>query len=297
MHFVAMMGFTVDEAPIHYDGPITFASLAVAIVMVGIGVFIVGYRGATATALFTGGTITGLGIASMHYLGMAGMRLNGQLEYDTAHRRHLRGDRRRRRHRRPVGGRSGQRLPVERGRQPRHGRSPSAACTTPAWRPSASICTAPPAPHPGDSPAALLAPMLIGPLAFLLLAGCRRDVRPADGHGQARLVARREQARRPRARPVHSPAARRPLRSAAAGSDRQRPRDPAEPLTEPAPVRAAAEPPDRSRVVSGGSYGGSMRPVSQIERTVAPFEVVSPYQPSGDQPTAIAELARRVRGR
>jgi excinuclease ABC subunit B len=37
-----------------------------------------------------------------------------------------------------------------------------------------------------------------------------------------------------------------------------------------------------------------MRPVSQIERTVAPFEVVSPYQPSGDQPAAIAELARRV---
>ncbi|MEV6182351.1 excinuclease ABC subunit UvrB [Streptomyces sp. NPDC052015] len=37
-----------------------------------------------------------------------------------------------------------------------------------------------------------------------------------------------------------------------------------------------------------------MRPVSQIERTVAPFEVVSPYQPSGDQPTAIAELAQRV---
>ncbi|WP_055491711.1 excinuclease ABC subunit UvrB [Streptomyces sp. TP-A0356] len=38
-----------------------------------------------------------------------------------------------------------------------------------------------------------------------------------------------------------------------------------------------------------------MRPVSQIERTVAPFEVVSPYQPSGDQPTAIAELDKRIR--
>ncbi|MFF9169123.1 MULTISPECIES: excinuclease ABC subunit UvrB [unclassified Streptomyces] len=37
-----------------------------------------------------------------------------------------------------------------------------------------------------------------------------------------------------------------------------------------------------------------MRPVSQIERTVAPFEVVSPYQPSGDQPTAIADLAQRI---
>ncbi|MEU6572878.1 excinuclease ABC subunit UvrB [Streptomyces sp. NPDC046805] len=37
-----------------------------------------------------------------------------------------------------------------------------------------------------------------------------------------------------------------------------------------------------------------MRPVSHIERTVAPFEVVSSYQPSGDQPAAIAELAKRV---
>ncbi|WP_326691227.1 MULTISPECIES: excinuclease ABC subunit UvrB [unclassified Streptomyces] len=39
-----------------------------------------------------------------------------------------------------------------------------------------------------------------------------------------------------------------------------------------------------------------MRPNTEIERKVAPFEVVSPYQPSGDQPTAIAELAQRVTG-
>ncbi|WP_093784638.1 excinuclease ABC subunit UvrB [Actinacidiphila guanduensis] len=38
-----------------------------------------------------------------------------------------------------------------------------------------------------------------------------------------------------------------------------------------------------------------MRPVSDIERTVAPIEVVSPYQPSGDQPTAISDLERRIR--
>ncbi|NGO70780.1 excinuclease ABC subunit UvrB [Streptomyces boncukensis] len=37
-----------------------------------------------------------------------------------------------------------------------------------------------------------------------------------------------------------------------------------------------------------------MRPNTEIERKVAPFEVVSPYRPSGDQPTAIAELAQRV---
>ncbi|MGW2935157.1 MHYT domain-containing protein [Streptomyces sp. NPDC001156] len=83
MHFIAMMGFTVKETPIHFDRAMTFASLAVAIVMVGVGVFIVGYWGATGVALFTGGTVTGLGIASMHYLGMAGMRLNGELRYNT----------------------------------------------------------------------------------------------------------------------------------------------------------------------------------------------------------------------
>ncbi|MFI7348722.1 MHYT domain-containing protein [Streptomyces sp. NPDC049936] len=83
MHFIAMMGFTIEHTPIRYDWLMTFASLAVAIVMVGIGIFIVGYRGARGTALFTGGTVTGLGIASMHYLGMAGMHLDGQLTYNT----------------------------------------------------------------------------------------------------------------------------------------------------------------------------------------------------------------------
>ncbi|MGW7820780.1 MHYT domain-containing protein [Streptomyces puniciscabiei] len=83
MHFVAMMGFAVKETPIHYDKPITYASLGLAIVMVGVGIFIVGYRGATGTALFTGGTITGLGVASMHYLGMAGVHFHGRFTYNT----------------------------------------------------------------------------------------------------------------------------------------------------------------------------------------------------------------------
>ncbi|MEJ2869411.1 excinuclease ABC subunit UvrB [Actinomycetospora sp. OC33-EN08] len=37
------------------------------------------------------------------------------------------------------------------------------------------------------------------------------------------------------------------------------------------------------------------RPIGEIERTGVPFEVVSPYQPAGDQPAAIDELERRVR--
>src|SRR4051794_12242635 len=37
-----------------------------------------------------------------------------------------------------------------------------------------------------------------------------------------------------------------------------------------------------------------MRPTTDLQRTVAPFEVVSDFQPSGDQPQAIGELAERV---
>ncbi|MBK8867060.1 MAG: excinuclease ABC subunit UvrB [Actinomycetales bacterium] len=39
-----------------------------------------------------------------------------------------------------------------------------------------------------------------------------------------------------------------------------------------------------------------MRPTTDLQRRVAPFEVVSDFQPSGDQPEAIAELAQRIRG-
>ncbi|MFJ2865368.1 excinuclease ABC subunit UvrB [Kitasatospora sp. NPDC087314] len=39
-----------------------------------------------------------------------------------------------------------------------------------------------------------------------------------------------------------------------------------------------------------------MRPITSIERSVASFEVVSPFQPNGDQPAAIAELERRIKG-
>ncbi|MDQ3432475.1 MAG: DEAD/DEAH box helicase family protein, partial [Actinomycetota bacterium] len=38
-----------------------------------------------------------------------------------------------------------------------------------------------------------------------------------------------------------------------------------------------------------------MRPVTDLERRVAPFRVVSDFHPSGDQPAAIEDLERRVR--
>lgn len=83
MHFIAMIGFQVEEARIRYDAGLTVLSLAVAIVVVGIGVFIVGCLGAGKGALTGAGVITGLGVAAMHYLGMAALRLDGSIRYDV----------------------------------------------------------------------------------------------------------------------------------------------------------------------------------------------------------------------
>ncbi|MCI0386725.1 MHYT domain-containing protein [Streptomyces sp. CNQ085] len=83
MHFIAMTGFQVKEAAIRYDVALTVLSLVVAIVVVGIGVFIVGYRGAGAVTLVTAGAISGLGVAAMHYIGMYAMHLPGSIRYDA----------------------------------------------------------------------------------------------------------------------------------------------------------------------------------------------------------------------
>ncbi|MFC7363072.1 excinuclease ABC subunit UvrB [Nocardioides astragali] len=39
-----------------------------------------------------------------------------------------------------------------------------------------------------------------------------------------------------------------------------------------------------------------MRPITDLQRRVAPFKVVSDYQPSGDQPAAIEEIVERIKG-
>ena len=55
-------------------------------------------------------------------------------------------------------------------------------------------------------------------------------------------------------------------------------------------------PENRPRTVVGaGTYGGRVRPTTDLERSTAPFQVISDFVPSGDQPAAIKELARRIR--
>ncbi|GGS30363.1 membrane protein [Streptomyces humidus] len=83
MHFIAMIGFSVQGALVSYDTTKTVLSLGIAIVVVAIGVFLVGYRGGSPVNLGLAGTITGLGVAAMHYLGMAAMHTDGSLHYAT----------------------------------------------------------------------------------------------------------------------------------------------------------------------------------------------------------------------
>lgn len=84
MHFVAMLGFGVSGTEIRYDVPLTILSLLVAMAVVCGGVFAVGYSRDRGRALLLGGLTTGLGVASMHYLGMAAVRLHGDVTYDPA---------------------------------------------------------------------------------------------------------------------------------------------------------------------------------------------------------------------
>ncbi|MGX1128910.1 NO-binding membrane sensor protein with MHYT domain [Streptomyces glaucescens] len=82
MHFVAMLGFRVSGTEIRYDVAPTVLSLLVAMIVVCAGVFAVGYGRDRTRALLLGGLTTGLGVASMHYLGMAAVRLHGDVTYD-----------------------------------------------------------------------------------------------------------------------------------------------------------------------------------------------------------------------
>ncbi|MEU8628297.1 MHYT domain-containing protein [Streptomyces sp. NPDC048669] len=83
MHFIAMMGFRADGSDISYDTRLTLLSLAVAVAVTALGVFLVGHLGSGAKVLATAGLLMGLGVAAMHYIGMSAMQVHGGMRYDT----------------------------------------------------------------------------------------------------------------------------------------------------------------------------------------------------------------------
>jgi NO-binding membrane sensor protein with MHYT domain len=81
MHFVAMLGFTIPGQEILYNVPMTLISLLVAVIVVAIGLFIVGYGGSGLAPVLAGGVIIGVGVSTMHYVGMSAMSMQGTVRY------------------------------------------------------------------------------------------------------------------------------------------------------------------------------------------------------------------------
>ncbi|HXF20935.1 MAG TPA: MHYT domain-containing protein [Streptosporangiaceae bacterium] len=83
MHFVAMLGFTIPGQTITYDVPVTILSMLIALAVVFVGLLIVGFGSTGWRTLALGGLIIGCGVASMHYVGMAAMRMPDTMGYDN----------------------------------------------------------------------------------------------------------------------------------------------------------------------------------------------------------------------
>lgn len=87
MHFTAMLG-TWMGATVGYDIPITLLSMVVAIVVVGIGLFLVHKYSSDGDErlwpLAAGGLVTGLGVAAMHYTGMSAIVISAEITYELA---------------------------------------------------------------------------------------------------------------------------------------------------------------------------------------------------------------------
>jgi NO-binding membrane sensor protein with MHYT domain len=82
MHFIAMLGFTVNDATIRYNMPLTVVSALVAIVAVGAGLAVVGNDPRKLHRIALGGVLTGVGVAGMHYLGMAAMVMPATMSFE-----------------------------------------------------------------------------------------------------------------------------------------------------------------------------------------------------------------------
>ncbi|NEQ29364.1 MAG: hypothetical protein F6K28_62675 [Microcoleus sp. SIO2G3] len=81
MHFIAMLAFSLPM-PIAYDVWTVVFSTVPAIIASGGALFLTSRRVLTIQELLIGGVLMGIGIASMHYIGMAAMRTQASTHYD-----------------------------------------------------------------------------------------------------------------------------------------------------------------------------------------------------------------------
>jgi diguanylate cyclase (GGDEF)-like protein len=80
MHFVGMLAFHLPIA-VAYDVSITLFSMAIAIVVSGIALYVVRSPALTRQNVTVGATLMGVGISAMHYTGMHAMRMSPPIQY------------------------------------------------------------------------------------------------------------------------------------------------------------------------------------------------------------------------
>ncbi|MDX2270438.1 MAG: MHYT domain-containing protein [Cyanobacteriota bacterium] len=81
MHFVGMLAFSLP-VEINYDYWIVAFSMVVAMLASGIAMFLVSRSRLTLFQLVGGAILMGMGIAVMHYTGMAAMQMEAMIQYD-----------------------------------------------------------------------------------------------------------------------------------------------------------------------------------------------------------------------
>lgn len=92
MHFIGMLALSLSPSwspfashtaiPLGYDPLLTAASLAIAIVIAWAALWMIASEHFTRRRVAAAGVTLGIGIAAMHYSGMAAMKMNPAIEYD-----------------------------------------------------------------------------------------------------------------------------------------------------------------------------------------------------------------------
>jgi len=83
MHYIGMLAFSLP-IPVEYDWPTVLASLLAAIGASVVALFVVSRPKMGVAGALVGSIVMGSGIAAMHYLGMAAMRLAGMCDFNDA---------------------------------------------------------------------------------------------------------------------------------------------------------------------------------------------------------------------
>lgn len=82
MHFVAMLAYSMPGMAISYDLGLTLLSLLIALLFTAGGFAIAGASDLSSKRAALAGLLMGAGVAAMHYIGMAAMRMPATLSYE-----------------------------------------------------------------------------------------------------------------------------------------------------------------------------------------------------------------------